>query len=119
MFEEGGKLGGQAFHLGIERFAVVRLFLDPYITSGREDEVLLRDLGRGDDRAETLLVLQRAGFVVGEGLRELRDVVRGEFAEPAGDHRTHFARVDETRFALLLLRPVEEPEARGDLRGVK
>ena len=68
MLEEGGKLGGQAFHLGVEGLAVVRLFLDSDVPSGREDEVLLRDLGRGDDRAEAFFVLQRAGFVVGEGL---------------------------------------------------
>ena len=53
--EEAGKLGGQTFHLRVERFAVVGLFLDPDITAGREDEVLLRDLGRGDDRAEPFL----------------------------------------------------------------
>ncbi len=117
--EEAGKLGGQAFHLRVEGLAVVGLFLDPDITPGREDEVLFCDLGRGNDRAESLLVFQRAGFVVGEGLRELRDVVRGEFAESAGDHRAHLARVDETGLPLLLLRAVEEPEARGDLRGVK
>lgn len=119
MLEEAGKLGGQAFHLGVERLAIVRLFLDPDITPGREDEVLFRDLGRGDDRAESLFVLQRAGFVPVERLREQRDVFGGKFAESAGDHRAHLARVDETRLALLLLRAVEEPEARGNLRGVK
>ena len=117
--EEAGKLVGQAFHLRVEGLAVVGLFLDPDITAGREDEVLLRDLGRGNDRAEALFVLQHAGFVLVERLREQRDVVGGKFAEPAGDHRAHLPRVDETRFALLLLRAVEEPEAGGDLRGVK
>ena len=119
LLEEAGKLGGQAFHLGVERLAIVRLFLDPDITSGREDEILFGDLGGRRNGAEALLVLQRAGFVPVERLREQRDVVIGKFAEPAGDHRAHLPRVDETRFALLLLRAVEEPKARGDLRGVK
>ena len=44
LLEHFRKLSGQALHLFVKRFAVVLLFLNADIATGREDIILLGDL---------------------------------------------------------------------------
>lgn len=117
--EEGGEVGGEAGHLGVEGLAIVGGFGDADVAAGGEDEVLGFDVGGGAHGAEALLIGERALLELMEGAGDAEDFVLGEFAHGTSDHHAHLTGIDEERFASLRLVAREEPQRHGNARAVE
>ena len=108
--EEGGELGGEALHLGVEGLTIIGSFGDADVAAGGEDEDLGGDVGGGAHGAEALLVGEGALLELMEGAGYAEDFVLGEFAHGASDHHAHLTCIDEERLAALRLVAREEPQ---------
>ena len=77
LLEHVGKIGCQTRHFFFEGFAVVFLFLDTDVPTGRKDIILLGDILYRCNRAEAFDVFQRAVLERFESVRQLLDIVFG------------------------------------------
>ena len=119
LLKQPGEFSGQALHLVVKGFAVVRLLLNADIPPRGENVVLLCDVLRGRHGAKALLVGQRAVRKGVVGVGNPPDVRVGQLAVLARDHRAQLPRVDKQRFARLLFAFDEEPQRDRNLRGIE